>query len=26
MTAGGDERWPSTAFDRVAGNDAAGNI
>lgn len=26
MTAGGDERWPSTAFDRVAGDNAAGDI
>jgi hypothetical protein len=26
MTAGGDERWPSTAFDRVAGHDAASDI
>ena len=26
MTAGGDEGWPSTAFDRVSGHDAAGDI
>ena len=26
MTAGGDERWPSTAFDRVARHDATSDI